>query len=50
MAWNEADREKYEVIRDRYSSDMSEAEYELIWPLLPSPKKRDASQPTFASS
>jgi hypothetical protein len=26
MPWNEADRAKYEVIRARYSSDMSEAE------------------------
>lgn len=25
MPWNEADRAKYEVIRTRYSSDMSEA-------------------------
>jgi len=40
MPWNEADREKYEVIRDRYSSDMSDLECELIAPLLPAPKKR----------
>ena len=30
MPWNEADRAKYEVIRARYSSDMSEAELALI--------------------
>jgi len=39
MPWNEADRAKYEVIRDRYSTDMSDAEFELISPLLPPPKK-----------
>jgi hypothetical protein len=27
---NEADRSKYEVIRDRYSSDMSDAAFERI--------------------
>jgi len=40
MPWNEADRETYEVIRDRYSTDMSDTEFELISPLLPAPKKR----------
>lgn len=40
MVWNEADRVKYDVIRDRYSTDMSDAEFELISPLLPAPKKR----------
>jgi putative transposase len=40
MPWNEADRAKHEVIRDRYSTDMSDAEFELISPLLPAPKKR----------
>lgn len=39
MPWDEADRAKYEVIRDRYSTDMSNAEFELILPLLPVPKK-----------
>jgi len=39
MPWDEADRAKYEVIRDRYSTDMSDAEFELISPLLPAPKK-----------
>jgi transposase len=40
MPWNEADRVKYDVIRARYSSDMSEAEFALIAPLLPPPKRR----------
>ena len=47
MPWNEADRAKYAVIRDRYSSDMSEAEFALIAPLLPAPKKR-GRKPTDA--
>ncbi len=40
MPWTEADREKYEVIRARYSSDMSDAEFALISGLLPAPKRR----------
>jgi len=40
MSWNEADREKYAVVRDRYSSDMSDAEFVLIAPLLPAAKAR----------
>ena len=40
MPWNEADREKYDVIRERYSSDMSDAEFALISGLLPPPKRR----------
>jgi transposase len=40
MPWNEADRPKYDVIRARYSSDMSEAEFALIAPLLPPAKRR----------
>src|SRR5947208_2080175 len=47
MPWNEADRAKYEVIRARYSSDMSEAELALIAPLLP-PPKRLGRRPTDA--
>jgi len=47
MPWNEADRAKYEVIRSRYSSDMSEAELALIAPLLPPPKRR-GRKPTDA--
>jgi hypothetical protein len=37
--WNEADRATHEVIRDRYSTDMSDAEFELIAPRLAAPKK-----------
>ena len=40
MPWNEADRKKYEVIRPRYASDMSDAEFALIAALLPAPKRR----------
>ena len=47
MPWNEADRVKYEVIRDRYSSDMSDAEFELISPLLPAPKRRGRKPTAF---
>jgi transposase len=45
MPWNEADRVKYDVIRARYSSDMSEAEFALISPLL-APSKRRGRKPT----
>jgi hypothetical protein len=31
---------QYEVIRERYSSDLSDAEFALIFPLLPAPKRR----------
>jgi transposase len=40
MPWNEADPAKYDVIRARYSSDMSDAEFALISTLLPTPKRR----------
>ena len=40
MPWNEADRVKYDVIRERYSSDLSDEEFALIFPLLPAPKRR----------
>ena len=40
MPWSKADREKYDVIRERYSSDLSDAEFALIFPLLPAPKRR----------
>ncbi|MGD1038945.1 MAG: IS5 family transposase [Roseiarcus sp.] len=40
MPWSETDRIKYDVIRDRYSTDMSDEEFELIAALLPPPKKR----------
>jgi transposase len=47
MPWNEADRDKYEVIRNRYSTDMSDTEFELISPLLPAPKKRGRKPTDF---
>ena len=47
MPWSEADREKYDVIRARYSSDMSDAEYAIIRDLLP-PAKRRGRKPTDA--
>ena len=47
MPWNEADRVKYDVIRDRYSTDMSDAEFELISPLLPPPKRRGRKPTDF---
>lgn len=47
MPWNEADRRKYEVIRARYSSDMSDAEFAIIEALLP-PPKRLGRKPTDA--
>ena len=47
MPWSEADRAKYDVIRERYSSDLSESEFALIFPLLPVPKRR-GRKPTCA--
>jgi transposase len=47
MPWNEADRVKYEVIRDRYSSDMSDEEFEWVAPLLPASKKRGRKPTDF---
>ena len=47
MPWSKADRAKYDVIRERYSSDLSEAEFALIFPLLPAPKRR-GRKPTCA--
>jgi transposase len=35
MPWNETDREKYAVIRERYASDLSDEEFALVQPLLP---------------
>jgi transposase len=40
MPWCETDRAKYEVVRARYSSDLSDAEFALIAPLLSAPKRR----------
>ena len=47
MPWNEADRAKYDVIRARYSSDLSDAEFALILALLPA-RKRRGRKPTCA--
>ena len=47
MPWNEADRTKYDVIRDRYSTDMSDAEFELVSALLPPPKVRGRKPTDF---
>jgi transposase len=47
MPRSEADRLKYEVIRDRYSSDMSDAEFALISPLVPPPKTRGRKPTDF---
>jgi len=49
MAWNETDREKYAVIRERYASDLSDEEFALIRPLLPDPKPL-GRKPTDARS
>ncbi len=49
MAWDETDRAKYAVIRDRYSSDLSDEEFALIDPILPAPKRR-GRKPTDARS
>lgn len=38
MPWNETDRAKYAVIRERYASDLSDAEFALVAPLLPARK------------
>jgi transposase len=35
MPWNETDREKYAVIRQRYASALSDEEFALVQPLLP---------------
>ena len=35
MPWNETDRAKYAVIRERYASDLSDEEFALVQPLLP---------------
>jgi hypothetical protein len=49
MAWNETDRGKYAVIRERYASDLSDEEFALIQPLLPDPKPL-GRKPTDARS
>ena len=47
MPWNETDREKYAVIRQRYASDLSDAEFALLEPLLPA-RKACGRKPTDA--
>jgi transposase len=49
MAWNETDRTKYAVIRERYASDLSDEEFALLAPLLPTAKPR-GRKPTDARS
>ncbi len=48
MPWSEADRAKYDVIRERYSSDLWDGEFALIFPLLPAQKNEDAGRPARA--
>lgn len=47
MGWNKADRSMYGVLRPRYSTDLSDAEYALISPLLPA-RSRRGRRPTDA--
>ena len=47
MPWNETDRAKYAVIRERYATDLSDAEFALVAPLLP-PAKPTGRKPTEA--
>ena len=47
MPWNETDREKYAVIRERYASDLSDEEFEVVQSLLP-PGKPRGRKPTDA--
>lgn len=48
MPWNEADRAKYDVTRERYSSGLSDAELALIFPLSASRQRRGGSPPNHA--
>jgi hypothetical protein len=45
MPWNEPDRAKYEGIRERYSSDLSDAELALIFPLSSGSRQRRGGSP-----
>src|SRR4051812_38053268 len=47
MAWDETDRKKYAVLRERYATDLSDEEFALIELLLP-PAKRVGRKPTDA--
>jgi hypothetical protein len=45
MPWNETDREKYAVVRERYASDLSDEEFALVQPLLPARKPSGRKRP-----
>jgi transposase len=45
MPWDETDRVKYAVIRERYASDLSDEEFALVQPLLPV-RKPSGRRPT----
>ena len=45
MPWNEADRAKYDVIPERYSSDLSDAEFALNFPLTCDSRRRGGGSP-----
>jgi transposase len=49
MPWNETDRDKYAVIRERYASDLSDEEFAIVQPILP-PGKPRGRKPTDARS
>ena len=42
MPWNAANRAKHDVIRERYSSNLSDGEFALIFPVHPVPRSEDA--------
>jgi transposase len=50
MPWNETDRAKCAVIRECYASDLSDAEFALIEPLLPRATPRGRKPTDRASS
>ena len=39
MPWNETTRAQYIRVTERYASDLTDAEWELLVPLLPLPKR-----------
>ena len=39
MAWSETTRQQYRRASDRYETDLSDSEWQLIEPLLPPPSK-----------
>ena len=44
MPWSEADRAKYDVIRERYSSDLSDAEFASFFRCFQRARDGDASR------